>query len=82
MAESFDLPVWYEGKELLFPASLLQMGYTHKIKVTIQDTDLLFEPDEEKHYRAVVAEPDRASVMRLDQSLLRTICETLDELFG
>lgn len=82
MSENFELPVWYHGKELLFPAELLPMGYSHKIKITVNDTDLLFEPDEERHYRALIAEADRESVLRMDQQLLGAICETLDELFA
>ena len=82
MSDQFDLPVLHQGKELLFPAEFLPMGYTHKIKVTVGATDLLFEPDEEKNYRAIVPDADRELVSRLDTHLLRTICETLDELFG
>jgi hypothetical protein len=82
MSDQFDLPITHDGKELLFPAELLPMGYTHKIRVTIGEADLLFEPDEERNYRAVVADADRDQINRLDTSLLRTICQALDELFG
>ncbi len=55
MFDLFDLPVEYKGKEMLFPAELLPMGFRHKIKVNVDGTDILFEPDEERNYRAVIA---------------------------
>ena len=54
MADPFELPVDFKGKEMLFPAELLPMGYTHKIKVTIEGIEILFEPDEKRNYRAVM----------------------------
>ena len=42
----FELPVTFIGKEFLFPAELLPMGFTHKINVTVEGTEILFEPDE------------------------------------
>lgn len=82
MSDLFDLPVTYNGKEMLFPSEFLPMGFSHKIKVTINGTDLLFEPDEERSYRAVAGIDEMHSMQKLDAGLLRTICETLDELFG
>jgi hypothetical protein len=82
MSDTFELPVEYKGKEMLLPAELLRMGFTHKIRVTVTDTDILFEPDEERNYRAVVAETDRDKIASLPTDLLQLICQTLDELFG
>lgn len=58
MNEPFDLPVTVNGKALLFPACLLQLGYTHKFQVTVYGTEVLFEPDEEGRYRAVIEPED------------------------
>lgn len=82
MFDLFELPVEYKGKELLFPAELLPMGFTHKIKVTVNGTEILFEPDEERNYRAVIANVDMDKIASLDKDLLQLICTTLDELFG
>jgi hypothetical protein len=35
MDEGFELPISYNGKELLLPAKLIQFGYTYRIEVTI-----------------------------------------------
>ena len=82
MFDLFDLPVTYEGKEILFPAELLPMGFTHKIKVTIEGTEILFEPDEERNYRALIGEADLGKNNFINKNLLQQICSTLDELFG
>ncbi|MBB1284315.1 hypothetical protein HRH25_08025 [Flavisolibacter sp. BT320] len=54
MEDSFDLPVVYKGDEVLFPARLLQTGYTHRFEVDVYGTPVYFEPDEERNYRALV----------------------------
>ena len=82
MSKSFDLPVWYHGQELFFPAELMQIGYTHKIKVLINETDVLFEPDEERNYRAVIQSADNAKSSSLKPDLLQAIVETLHDLFA
>ena len=58
MDEPFDLPVIYKDKELAFRSRLLQTGYTHKFEVDVYGTAVLFEPDEEGRYRALVAPDD------------------------
>jgi hypothetical protein len=82
MMDSFELPVDYLGNELLFPAELLNMGFTHKIKVTVEGTPILFEPDEERNYRAILTETDTGKQEPLNKPLLQAICSTLDHLFG
>lgn len=82
MFDLFDLPVEYKGKEMLFPAELLPMGFTHKIKVNVQGTDVLFEPDEERNYRAVIGYEELDKMSSVNKDILQLICQTLDELFG
>ncbi len=82
MFDLFDLPVEYKGKEMLFPAELLPMGFTHKIKVNVDGMDILFEPDEERNYRAVIDYTALDKMSSVNKDLLQLICQTLDELFG
>jgi hypothetical protein len=82
MGEQFELPVDFKGKELQFPAELLPFGFSYRIKVTIAETDFFFEPDEEKKYRAIIADTDRDKTIRIDWELLQAIAETLHELFA
>lgn len=82
MSEPFELPVHYRGGELLLPAEFLAMGYTHKIRIVVNGVEFLFEPDEEKNYRAVIAESHREQARNIDTALVQAICTALDEAFG
>ncbi|MBD0288578.1 MAG: hypothetical protein ICV84_25940 [Flavisolibacter sp.] len=77
MNEPFDLPVNYKGKQLLFPARLLMLGYTHKFQVQVNGFEVLFEPDEERNYRAVVA-PEQAESSKIDVELIKAIAEVIE----
>jgi hypothetical protein len=78
MAETFQLPVDYEGREDEYPAQILTYGYVQKVQVTIDGTVVTFEPDEEGSYRALIDPLFSSSV---DTGLLQTISETLKVLF-
>jgi hypothetical protein len=82
MPEAFELPVWYEGKELLLPAEMQAWSTSHRIIVYIEDFPFTFEPDEERNYRAVVAMDDRAKAEKIDRRLLQDVSETLHDLFS
>ncbi len=79
MNEPFELPVTYKDKELLFPARLLILGYTHKFQAQVNGVELLFEPDEERNYRAVVA-PEQMESNKIDGELLKGIAATLEHI--
>jgi len=51
--DEFDLPVKYKGEEQIFKASLVTFGHTHKFHVDVNCQTVIFEPDEERNYRAV-----------------------------
>lgn len=54
MAEAFELAVQYKGVERSFPAELRPFGFSYKIWVKVGEAELLFEPDEERNFRAVL----------------------------
>ncbi|HVF97612.1 MAG TPA: hypothetical protein VM871_09835 [Flavisolibacter sp.] len=78
MDDAFKLPVTFGGKELLFPASLLQTGYSHKFQVDVYGTKVMFERDEEGAYRAIVNPDD--SPKDLNPDLLQAIAEAIVEV--
>ena len=82
MPGTFDLPVHYQGEDLFLKAELLPTGYTHKIKVTVENMAIFFEPDEERNYRALAEHADGDKIGQLDKKLLQAISETLYDLFG
>ena len=52
--QQFELSVEYKGDQLLLKASLIVTGYTHKFMVELDRQTIVFEPDEERNYRAVI----------------------------
>lgn len=81
MAEKFSLQIHYKNKDLELPAELRVTGYTHKIAVSIGDVEVIFEPDEERNYRAVL--PDAANTnINIEPQLLETIARELESGLG
>ena len=80
MEESFELPVIYKGKELLFTTQLLVQGYTHKFQVEVNGREVIFEPDEERTYRAIV-QPETIGVGKeIEVELLQAIAEAIESV--
>ncbi|HEV7333915.1 MAG TPA: hypothetical protein VGN63_22970 [Flavisolibacter sp.] len=73
MDEQFELPVLYKGEEVHFPAQLQQSGYTHRFVVDVYGTEVFFEPDEERSYRALIDPENTEKQLPLD--LLQAIAE-------
>lgn len=69
----FNLPVVYQGIEHEFKARFERYGYTHRIAVLIDETTVIFEPDEEGSYRALSGTPG-------DPKLLKAVAEKLVQL--
>ena len=80
MNDSFEIPVIYQGKHLHLNAELLAYGYTHKIRVEINKQEVLFEPDEECKYRAVIKPIEDEKHHKIDIELLKAIAGSLDEI--
>jgi hypothetical protein len=80
MENDFLLPVSYEGKQTGFPARLLNYGYSFKLEVTIDDTKVLFEPDEERNWRALISYDDMQLNKKLNTILLRSIAEAIESI--
>jgi hypothetical protein len=81
MDNSFDLPVTLNGKEYVFPASLISYGYSYKIEVNVFDTIVSFEPDEERSYRALIKLEEMQNVSKVSKEILQLIAEKLSSLF-
>jgi hypothetical protein len=78
MHEPFELPVTFKGEELLFPAQLMQVGYIHHFLVNVYGTDMIYKPDEQRNYRAMV-EQEKLS-KQVSVVLLRVVAETVQEV--
>ena len=78
----FDLPVEYKGEEITFKTSLLTSGYTQKFQVDVNGQIILFEPDEERNYRAVIPYEEIGNKKDVDLELLKIIADTLQQLMS
>ena len=77
MPEHFLLSVQYKGQEWQFESELRVFGYTHKIAVNVDSTEIVFEPDEERNYRCVLPDADNQK-KKIDAELIRLIAEELE----
>jgi len=89
MEDPFIITVSYKGQDRDFEAELLQMGYTHKFHVIVDETDLYFERDEEGRYRAILPDnPEQESTPRQkaqrhpDLELIRLIAEKIEAILA
>jgi hypothetical protein len=78
MDEPFDLPVLFKGEEHLFTSELQHIGYTHRILVDVYGTEVSFEPDEERNYRAIL-DPEKIN-QKLSVELLKAIAQAIEEI--
>ena len=81
MDDRFELTVLYKEKEIVFPVKLLNYGYSYKLEVEIDKTKVLFEPDEERNWRALISYEDMQANKHLQIDLLNAIALALDEAF-
>lgn len=80
MVDGLLLPVHFNGADLEFPAKLLTSGYTVKLEVDVNGTTVLFEPDEERNWRALISFEDLQANKKLDGELLKVIAEKIEEI--
>jgi hypothetical protein len=48
------LPITYGGEDIELPLKMYAYGYTFRVEIMIGKTPVIFEPDEEGSYRALV----------------------------
>jgi hypothetical protein len=80
MDEPFELPVTYKNEAFLFPARLLHFGYTHRFSINVNGHEILFEPDEEGSYRALIEPGEQEEKERINVDLLKAIAAAIDEV--
>jgi len=73
--EEFELPVVFDGQELILPGKFVQMGYTYKIFVEVNGQEIIFEPDEERNFRTVMENQQNSKV---PVALVKIIGEALE----
>lgn len=74
--EPFDLPVVYKGQEIELSSRLVRRGYSYKIHVDVQGQEVIFEPDEERNFRAMIEHPLQSVI---SQDIIHAIIEALEK---
>lgn len=77
MDDTFDIPVTYKNQELIFNSKLLQSGYSYKFEVDVNGNSVLFEPDEERNFRAIIDPSINHGHNKIDVELIKLIAESL-----
>jgi hypothetical protein len=80
MDEAFTIPILLQGKEYSFDARLVTVGYTHKFIVTINGLEVMYEPDEERQYRAILDANDNGSVTDSNRALIKAVGEKIQSI--
>jgi hypothetical protein len=80
MSESFILELSFQNKTYELEAGFQRYGYTYQIAVIIDGLTVLFEPDEEGSYRALVNPEQIEESKILSIGLLQVITQKLEEL--
>lgn len=78
MENEFMIPVTFNGKEMEFPARLLDYGYSSKLEVEIDGTKIIFEPDEERKWRALISYEDTTAGRKINIELLKAVAEVIN----
>lgn len=80
MNEAFESPVLFNNTELNFPARLLNYGHSYKLEVDIDGSKLLFEPDEERNWRALIVYEELTANKNINIELLQAIAISIEEI--
>lgn len=81
MADDFDIPLTYKGKEFAFTACLITTGYGYKIVVDVLGKKVSYERDDENKFRAVLSHADMDKHENMDKALIKELAERLEEIF-
>ena len=83
MQDDFSITIPYKGKDREFNVRVMVTGYTYKFFVVIDETEIIFEKDEEGNYRAMKAQPfeGRPGNKEMDVELLKLIQQTIEKAF-
>lgn len=80
MHEEFQLPVSFNNQDYEFTAKLLQYGYTIKLQVEIEGQTVLYEPDEERNWRAVIPYEEIPNAKVINPALLQAVATVIEGL--
>ena len=78
MDEPFSIMVIYQGHEYSFEARLATIGYTYKFYVMINGMEVIYEPDEERNYRAILNDIGQGAIKDSDIELIKAVGDKIE----
>ena len=52
--EHFEINIEHRGTAKTFQGTFAKFGYSYRFTINVEGTEVIFEPDEERNFRAVV----------------------------
>ena len=80
MDSEFQIPISINGKDLSFNACVIPGGYITKIQVSIYGENVIYEPDEEGLYRALVNTETMKEKGHINVEILQEIAKTIQSV--
>jgi hypothetical protein len=80
MEEPFNIPVQFKGVDREFEASLQIFGFSHRFHVSVEGTDVIFDRDEEGHYRAIISPENKGKIP--ETALLKSIAQAIEHILS
>jgi hypothetical protein len=71
-----EIEIEYEGKKRNLQVDVVKWGYTYRLIVTVNDVPVVFEPDEEGAYRAIIEDKDA----EVDPALVEAVVKELGRM--
>ncbi len=68
--DTFELEIEYKGSTVHYPCAAQQFRYSYRFTVTIDQTSIFFEPDEENQLRARIEDQPALPTSTKDQVIL------------
>lgn len=82
MQEPFVLELDYKGTALEFPAQLQLLGYIHRFVVSLPESEVWFERDEEGAFRALLPPEDIQKGLPVDVQLIQAIAAKIEAILA
>ena len=73
MDDPFFILVNYDNKEYSFELKLLKVGNVHKFYVIINEIEVIYEPDAEHIYRAILSGANKEAFKNTDIQIIKLV---------
>lgn len=80
MENNFIIEIEAGKEKLIFDARLDTIGFVHRVLINVSGIDVIFEPDEERNYRAIINSNSVNKITEADKQIIILLGEKLESL--